>query len=77
MITWRRTLKAGKQEHGDSFRDFHGVSNLLLNIKLFVRSVREASFELFVVSLEELCPQLFACENIHYSCWVAVFIHDL
>ena len=63
------------QEHGDSFEYLHGLLKHLLNVNLFVRSIREASFDyLFVASLEELCPLLFALD---YLRWVTVFIHDL
>ena len=65
------------QEHGDSFEYFHGLLKHLLNVNLFVRSIREASFDLFVASLEELCPLLFALDHIHYSRWVSVSIYDL
>ena len=65
------------QQHGDSFEYFYGLLTHLLNVNLFVRSIREASFDLFVASLEELCPLLLALDHIHYSRWVPVFIHDL
>ena len=39
---------------------------------LFVRLKREASFDLFVSSLEELCPQLFALAHIHYARWIPI-----
>ena len=65
------------QEHSDSFEYFHGLLKHLLSVNLFVRSIREASFELSVASLEELCPPLFALDHIHYSRRVPVFIHEL
>lgn len=44
---------------------------------MFVRSLREANLDLFVATLEKLCPLLFALDHVHYSRWVPVFVHDL
>ena len=55
---------------GDKYKDFEiwcKKQKHLLNINLFVRSIRQASFDLFVASLEQLCQLLFALDHIHYS----------
>ena len=61
----------------ESFIYFFGILKHLQNINQFVSSIREASFDLFVASLKQLCPLLFALDHIHYSRWIPVFIHDL
>ena len=66
-----------KEQKDESFIYFFGILKHLLNINLFVRSIREASFDLLVVSLEQLCPLQFALDHIHYSKWLPVFMHDL
>ena len=66
-----------KGQKDESFMYFFGVLKHLLNVNLFVRSLREASFELFVASLEQLCPLLFSLYHIHYSRWIPVFNHEL
>ena len=55
---------------------FFGILKHLLNINQLVRSIREASFDLFVASLKQLWPLLFALDHIHYSRWpwMPVFI---
>ena len=62
-----------KEQKDESFIYFSGILKHLLNINLFVRSLREASFDLFITSLEQLCPLLFALDHIHYSRWIPVF----
>ena len=66
-----------KEQEEESFIYFFGILKHLLNINQLVRSIREASFDLFVASLKQLCPLLFALHHIHYSRWIPVFILDL
>ena len=49
-----------KEQEDESFIYFFGILKHLLNINQLVRSIREASFDLFVASLKQLCPLLFA-----------------
>ena len=66
-----------QEQEDESFIYFYGILKHLLNINQLVRSIREASFDLFVASLKQLCPLLFALDHIHYSRWIPVFILDL
>ena len=65
------------EKEDESFIYFFGILKHLLNINKLVRSIREASIDLFVASLKQLCPLLFALDHIHYSRWILVFILDL
>ena len=44
---------------------------------LFVRSVREGNFELYVESLAAIVPWMFALDHTHYSRWLSVHIRDM
>ena len=61
-----------KEQIDESFIYFFGILKHLLNINQLVRSIREASFDLFVASLKQLCPLLFALDHIHYSRWILI-----
>ncbi len=43
----------------------------------FVRSIRTSSYTLYVNTLKEICPWLFALDLTHYSRWLPVFVKTL
>ena len=43
----------------------------------FVRAHRERNFDLYVSSLEELCPYFFALDSPNYSRWAPVHVRDM
>ena len=44
---------------------------------MFVRSLRQADFDLFVRSLRDIIPWMFALDHVHYARWLPVFLEDL
>ena len=44
---------------------------------LFMRSIRTASFDLYVYSLEKLLPWIFALDHHHYARWLSVHHYDM
>ena len=52
---------------------FYGPLKHLHNVNLFARSIREASFDLFVTSPEALCPLLFALDHVRF--YIYILIH--
>ena len=44
---------------------------------MFVRSLREANFRLFISCLSSICTWMFALNHVHYTRWLPVFINDL
>jgi len=44
---------------------------------LYVRSLREANFELYLESLTKIVPWMFALNHTHYSRWLPVHIRDM
>ena len=70
---WVRDLK----ESSINARYWFTVIELETLLFMFVRSLREANFHLFVCCLKEMLPWMFALDHVHYSRWMSVFIHDL
>jgi hypothetical protein len=50
---------------------------LEITILIFVRSIREGNFKLYVVALKQLTPWFFALDHINYSRWLTVHLKDL
>lgn len=44
---------------------------------LYVRSIREGSFQLYLESLTKIVPWMFALDHTHYSRWLPVHIRDM
>ena len=59
------------------FRYLIRVLDHILNANLLVKSHRKVNFELFIATLEKLCPIVFALDHVHYSRWLPVFVHEL
>ena len=51
--------------------------DLEISLFMFVRSLREANFDLFVRCIKDILPWSFALDHVHYSRWVSVFLYDL
>jgi len=44
---------------------------------LYVRSLREGNFQLYVQTLAQLLPWMFAMDHTHYSRWLSVHVRDM
>ena len=53
------------------------VIDLEILLFIFIRSLREGNFSLFVMSLKNIAPWMFALDHIHYARWLPVFLEDL
>ena len=53
------------------------VMQLELLVLLYVRSLRDANFLLYVAVLVALTPWFFALDHTHYSRWVPIHIRDM
>ena len=51
--------------------------SLEITLLLFVRSIREGNFQLYLESLTKIVPWMFALDHIHYSRWLPVHIRDM
>ena len=59
------------------FRFWSIVLQMELLILMFVRSIRERNFLLYLDSLAELAPWFFALNHTNYARWLPVHIHDM
>ena len=44
---------------------------------LYIRSLLESNFQLYVETLAELLPLMFALDHTHYSRWLSVHVRDM
>lgn len=51
--------------------------SLEIVLLLFIRAVREGNFPLYVESLTQVVPWMFALDHTHYSRWLPVHIRDM
>lgn len=59
------------------FRYWATTIKLELSILLFVQSLRESNYTLYVQALTELVPWFFALDHTHYARWISVSLSDL
>ena len=44
---------------------------------LYIRSIHERNFQLYIESLSKIIPWLFALDHVHYSRWLPIHIRDM
>ncbi|XP_061580540.1 uncharacterized protein LOC133446517 [Cololabis saira] len=44
---------------------------------MYIRSLREGNFQLYVETLTQLLPWMFALDHTHYSRWLSVHVRDM
>ena len=59
------------------FKYWSLTMELELTILVFLRSLRQSDFELYVDSLQALIPWFFALDRTHYSRWLTVHLNDM
>ena len=59
------------------FKYWSMTLKLELLLLTFVRSIRQSDFDLYVESLAELAPWVFAFYHHHYARWICVHIRDM
>ena len=67
-----------KHKHSSVQFDYW-LKTLLLEITLllFVRSIHEGNFQLYLESLTKIVPWMIALDHTHYSRWLPVHIRDM
>lgn len=53
------------------------VLNMELLLLIFVRSLREGNFQLYLSSLSAIAPWFFVLDHTHYARWLPVHIRDM
>ena len=51
--------------------------DLILIFLIFVRSIREGNFSMYVSSLKQVVKWYYACDHYHYARWVTVHLYNL
>ena len=68
------SMQANKCVHFDYWMKTLSLELLLL---VFIRSIREGNFDMYVESLAEIVIWFFALDHTHYSRWLSVHIRDM
>lgn len=66
-----------RAENCPQFQYWTTVLLLELSILLYVRSLRESNFTLYLDALAELAPWLFALDHTNYARWLPVHLRDM
>ena len=53
------------------------ILNIQLEIVIFVRSIRESNFLLYIESLRAFIKYYFSLDHFHYARWLTVHLFDL
>ena len=59
------------------FNYWHKTLSLELLLLRFIRSLREGNFQLYVESLAQMMPWMFALDHMHYSRWLSIHIRAM
>lgn len=69
--------KTSIREQSPTFRFWDMILRLEVLILIFIRSLREANFQLYIETLEALVPWFHALDHTNYARWVPVHIRDM
>ena len=53
------------------------IMDLQIDILLFIRSIRESNFRLYVLCLKNLMKWIFALDHYNYARWLTVHLFEL
>ena len=68
------SMRGNKCVHFDYWMKTLSLELLLL---VYIRSIRERNFDMYVESLAEIVTWFFALDHTHYSRWLSVHIRDI
>jgi len=51
--------------------------SLEILLLLYIRSICEENFQLYIEALSKIFPWMFALNNVHYSGWLPIHIRDM
>ena len=68
-------------QHQENIHPQFKYWNILLHLErldlVFVRSIREGKFVLYIQTIKELLPWMFALDHVHYARWLSVHLRDM
>ena len=53
------------------------VLQLQCDILIFLRSIRECNFNVYITTIHRLIKWVFIFDHVHYACWLSVHPYDL
>ena len=56
---------------------WHLILKLEIEILLFVRSICDSNFMLYILSLQRMVKWMFALDHFHYARWISIHLFDL
>lgn len=59
------------------FNFWFTILQLELQVMIFVRSLREGDFKLYIESLSQLVPWFFSLDHTNYARWIPVHLRDM
>ena len=74
------SLDEWRTERAASCPQFHFwciILQLELVVMIYVRSIREANFQLYIDALTKIVPWFFALGHTHYARWIPVHLRDM
>jgi hypothetical protein len=66
-----------REENCPQFQYWTTVMSLELCLLVYVRSLRQSSFSMYLDALKELVPWFFALDHTNYARWIPVHIRDM
>lgn len=66
-----------RKQRSPQFQYWYLVLTMELSILLFIRSIREANFNLYRQALCQLMPFMFANNNVNYARWLPIHLKDM
>ena len=88
LLTWAHKKSGGKgpmlqwlknqiEESEMCHYYWYIIIDLMLNLLIFVRSIKEGNLSLYVSSLKQVVKWYYSCDHYHYACWVTFHLYDL
>ncbi len=74
MLLFIRSVPAQQSVQFDYWLKTLSLEIIML---LFIRSIHEGNFQLYMESLTAIVPWMFALDHTHYSRWLSVHIRDM
>ena len=73
-LTW---ICSQREQSYPQFQYWTTVLALELSTLIYVRSLREANFSMYLDALTELVPWFFALDHTNYARWIPVHLRDM
>ena len=75
-LSFELWCSAKAQEH-PQFYYWSVILELELLMNMYIKSLREGNFKLYINTLNQLVPWCFALDHVHYARWLPVHIKDM